>query len=190
MTTGRIKTSLLSLPDELLSTIISEAVRVHGRRTATLASTCRRLAPIVRQEVYRELLIGNNEAQSDVLVDAAVLLPSIRTSRIKYLRISVNAAFTDEIMRSLVDGPTRMKHLKVLQLDYTCGFDPWAKRDLVLAHLRETQFDLARVKATLSPKWPPGCSPEGLRTVMDAARQTGITGRRSIASIGATASTN
>ena len=107
-------------------------------------------------------------------VDAAVLLPSIRTSRIKYLRIGVNSAFTDEIMRSLVDGSTRMKHLKVLQLDYTYGFDPWANCDLVLAHMRETQFDLARVKATLSPEWPPGCSPEGLRTVMDAARQTGI----------------
>ena len=102
------------------------------------------------------------------------MLPSIRTSRIKYLRIAVNSAFTDEIMLHLVDGPTRMKYLKVLQLDYTCGFDPWAKRDLVLAHMRETQFDLARVKATLSPKWPPGCSPEGLRMVMDAARQTGI----------------
>jgi hypothetical protein len=402
--TGRIKTSLLSLPDELLSAILSEVVRTHGSRTATLVSTCRRLAPIVRQEVYWELRVGNDEAQSDVLselcanrpdlrrlvrvlhverpiqevherkmivydyidvhpcikllhsdfpalhtlsvyqatpidiftilsrvaattrpdirkltlqcapgsvdsvykrhktiwwhflarlpklerltittshipspdeilfehvngravsplpglhsltldipmprtvktpelatlcpslkslqltcvfsadlesllrnaptsltqltfwicsptratlplqdnflarlprlerlclhgVDAAVLLPSIRTSHIKHLRISVNATFTDEILLDLVDGPMHMKYLKVLQLDYTYGIDPWANCDLVLAHMRQTQFNLARVKAELSPKWPPGCSREGLRTVLDAARQMGI----------------
>ncbi|TKA51764.1 hypothetical protein B0A53_05449 [Rhodotorula sp. CCFEE 5036] len=57
MTTGRIKTSLLSLPDELLSAIFSEIVRDDSRvpRAAAFVSTCRRLAPIVRQEVYREL---------------------------------------------------------------------------------------------------------------------------------------
>ncbi|TKA51743.1 hypothetical protein B0A53_05425 [Rhodotorula sp. CCFEE 5036] len=268
--TGRIKTSLLSLPDELLSAIFSEVVRTHGSRTATLVSTCRRLAPIVRQEVYWELRVGNDEAQSDVLSElcanrpdlrrlvrvlhverpiqevherkmivydyidvhpcikllhsdfpalhtlsvyqatpidiftilsrvAATTRPDIRKLTLQcapgsvdsvykrhkticpdeilfehHLRISVNATFTDEIMLDLVDGPMHMKYLKVLQLDYTYGIDPWANCDLVLAHVRQTQFNLARVKAELSPKWPPGCSPEGLRTMLDAARQMGI----------------
>ena len=86
MATGRTKTSLLSLPDELLSAIFSEVVRMRGSRTATFASICRRLAPIVRQEVYRELLVGNNEAQSDVLSELCANRPDLR-GLVRVLRV-------------------------------------------------------------------------------------------------------
>ena len=62
MSNRRVKTSLLSLPDELLSTIFSEVMRTYSSGTAAFVSTCRRLAPIVRQELYRELRIGDDKA--------------------------------------------------------------------------------------------------------------------------------
>ncbi|KWU44341.1 hypothetical protein RHOSPDRAFT_34130 [Rhodotorula sp. JG-1b] len=286
MATGRIKTSLLSLPDELLSAIFFEVMRDDDvSQPAALVSTCRRIAPIVQQEIYRELGVGDNEAQFDVLselcakrpdlralvrvlrvgraaqeddnvgrtinytavhpgirllhsdfpalhalsvfhatpadiftilsriaattrpdireltlpcapgsdnclarleclerlclhgVDAAVLLPSIRRSRINHLHISVKLGFTDEIMLKLVNGPTCMENLKELQLDhvsYRQGPQSWTRHELVLALRRDKQYDLAQVKATLSPKSPQSCSPDGLREVMDAAHKNGI----------------
>ena len=110
-------------------------------------------------------------------VDAAVLLPSIRRSRINHLHISVKLGFTDEIMLKLVDGPTCMENLKELQLDhvsYRQGPQSWTRHELVLALRRDKQYDLAQVKATLSPKSPQSCSPDGLREVMDAAHKNGI----------------
>jgi hypothetical protein len=106
-------------------------------------------------------------------IDGKVLLPSIRKSRIRYIRLSHKAEFTDEIMLDLVDGPARVKHLKAIQLDYvSLDGNRWGR--LSSAFRRDQQYDLAQVKATLSPKWPQGCSADGLRAVMDAAGKNGI----------------
>ena len=109
------------------------------------------------------------------VVNATALLPSIRTSRIKYLRLSSGAELADQDLRSLVDGPARMKDLKALALDYiSLDLDCWSERDLKDALGRDARYDLAQVKDVMHPEWPEGCSAEGLRAVMDAARKNGI----------------
>ncbi|TKA51758.1 hypothetical protein B0A53_05443 [Rhodotorula sp. CCFEE 5036] len=81
-------------------------------------------------------------------IDGKVLLPSIRKSRIRYIRLSHKAEFTDEIMLDLVDGPARVKHLKAIQLDYvSLDGNRWGR--LSSAFRRDQQYDLAQVKATL-----------------------------------------
>jgi hypothetical protein len=108
-------------------------------------------------------------------IDASASLPSIRTSRIKHICLSFGAQLTDQDMRGLVDGPARMKHLEALELDYiSLDLDCWSERDLKDALGRDARYDLAQVKDAMHPEWPEGCTADGLRAVMDAARKNSI----------------
>ncbi|GAA5962828.1 hypothetical protein JCM8115_001969 [Rhodotorula mucilaginosa] len=82
MSTRRIKASLLSLPDELLGTIFSEVARdFDGNpdpRAVVCVSTCRRLAPIVRQGIYRELRIGHSPTETRLLSELCAKRPDLR----------------------------------------------------------------------------------------------------------------
>lgn len=163
MTTGRIKTSLLSLPDELLSTIISEVVRVHGRRTATLASTCRRLAPIVRQEVYRELLFGNNEAQSDVLSELCANRPDLR-GLVRVLRVERPVEEIHKRKMIVYDYIAVHPGIKLLHSDFP------ALRTLSVSQATPTDIFtiLSRVAATTRPdirKLTLQCAPDSVNSV-------------------------
>jgi hypothetical protein len=108
------------------------------------------------------------------LVDATALLPSIRTSRIKYICLSFGSELADQDLRSLVDGPARMKHLKALELDYMSLDVEWSEWDLREALGRDARYDLAQVKDSMQPEWPAGCTADGLRAVMAAAHKNGI----------------
>ena len=108
-------------------------------------------------------------------IGATASLTSIRTMHIKHIRLSYGAELADQDLRSLVDSSARMQHLKALELDYM-KFGPkyWFERDLKDALGRDSRHDLAQVKAAMLLEWPQGCSAQGLREVMDAARKNGI----------------
>ena len=147
MTNVRIKTSLLSLPDELLSAIFCEVMYTHGARTtAALVSTCRRLAPIVRQEVYRELWVGNNEAQVDVLSELFARRPDIK-ALVRGVHVE-RTAEEDDDGRTILDYTPEHPCIKLLRSAFPALH--------TLTVLEATPIDISmiidRVAATTCPE--------------------------------------
>ncbi|GAA5989940.1 hypothetical protein JCM10908_002386 [Rhodotorula pacifica] len=108
-------------------------------------------------------------------IAAPLLFPALRTTSIQSLHFDLATEVTDELLLGLVSGPTRMKHLASLRIDYiwTHGNEEALRR---LAGLLATiqGDDLEDVRDRMRPSWPEGCSASGLQKTIEAARPNRI----------------
>ncbi|POY76264.1 hypothetical protein BMF94_0459 [Rhodotorula taiwanensis] len=80
MTAPPTQTSLLSLPDELLETIVQCVLTERPKRPAALALTCRRLGRLVRHQIFRRIHYEGSarRGRDSLLQQAFEVCPSAR----------------------------------------------------------------------------------------------------------------
>ncbi|BGP10624.1 hypothetical protein JCM10049v2_006516 [Rhodotorula toruloides] len=92
------------------------------------------------------------------------------------LGFGLNSPVTDEFLHSLIEGPTRLSHLRTLELDYVIcsrGLTMQSQGYRLSKDAKFTPFH--EYPDWHGPDWPVNCSPQGLLRVMGAATSRGVT---------------
>ncbi|BGP34612.1 hypothetical protein JCM10296v2_006434 [Rhodotorula toruloides] len=98
------------------------------------------------------------------------------TDKLACLGFGLNSPVTDDFLHSLIEGPTRLSHLRTLELDYVIcsrGLTMESQGYKLSKDAKFTPFH--EYLGWHGPDWPVDCSQEGLLRVMEAATRRGVT---------------
>ncbi|GAA5989895.1 hypothetical protein JCM10908_002366 [Rhodotorula pacifica] len=107
-------------------------------------------------------------------IAAPLMFPALRTTNIQSLHFNFSTEVTDELLLGLVSGPTRMKHLASLRLDYMPTYRSDLLERLPSLLTQGQGYELDAVRQEIRPFWPRGCSASGLQKTIEIARSNGI----------------
>ncbi|BGP00636.1 hypothetical protein RTBOTA2_004913 [Rhodotorula toruloides] len=128
-----------------------------------------------------DVLPNFDQLESLYLCDGTFTAPRLRifldtANSLVSLGFGRNSPVTDAFLRSLVEGPTRLLHLRALELDYvSCGrgLTMESQGYRLSAEANYTTFHI--YPGWWEPDWPVDCSEMGLLWVVHAAKHLGVT---------------